>query len=230
MGYKKYGFKKRATKKRAFRKGRKYVKKAKVANFARPGMIYKIPLRIPAAEIVVDSDPTQAGALGTIEYAVSLGNIVANELAAFTELYDEFKITGFKVQLKPRGNMNTAAGPVQGFHFYSVLDGTDLVPLADIAAAQEYTNCKTHQSWRGMSRYVKCTIPKLTRDVNNNPVLKIEGANWMQLLPQTISGVVYNNANVAHIGLKVIFEYNNNTTDVIFDEYITCYCQFRTKK
>lgn len=229
-------FRKKTYRKRPFKKSyrKKNYKKTKKANFANPKMIYKIPLKIADDVLIIPSDPTGALPRVTEEFAISLDDLNVLELTAFTELYDEFKITGFKVQYRPRGNMNTAAGPVQGFQFYSVLDGTDLVPLADSQAALQYTNCKKHYSWKGMSRYVKCTVPVLTVDVNGNPMLKVEQPRWMQLLPQTIAvgGVptIYDNATVAHIGLKTIFENNTNTTAVTFDTYVTVYVQFRNKK
>lgn len=209
----------------------KQFKKPKVA-YATPKMIYAVPLRAQDQTALITANPGATGAHETFEYSVSLSDIVSTELAAFTELYDEFKITGFKIQLRPRGNLagTGSTGQNMGFQFYSVEDFTDLNPLSSVDAALEYANVKLHKSWKGMTRYIKCKVPKLTLDVNNNPVLKVENPGWLQLQPQIIAGTNYDNTIVAHLGCKLIFDYNLNDEDVIFDQFVTLYVQFKTKK
>jgi len=210
---------------------KKYIAKTRTVTLG-PKTILSQKLRGEAAQVTVAANPGITGPYVNLEYSVSLSDIVSNELAAYTELYDEFKITGFRVSLKPRGNLASpgSTGANQGFNFYSVIDYTDLQSLSTVSEALEYANVRTHQSWRTFSRYVSCKIPKLIQDINQNPVLKVESPAWMQLAPQMIAGTNYDNTIVAHLGLKLIFEYNPNTTDVIFDEFLTIFVKFRTKK
>jgi len=223
-----------AQKKRTYRK-KKYVKKKRTARKALnvgANSVIAYKLKTDAQAVVVPPSPTGTGNHAHEEYSPSLSELDTNEFNAFAEIYDEFKITGFRVTLKPRGNINQpgSTGANQGFNYYSVIDYTDTVPLASIDKALEYANCKVHKSWKTFSRYVSCKVPKIIYDVNNNPTLKTESPAWMQIEDQTIMGINISNKIVAHLGLKLFFEYNLNTYDVIFDEYITLYVKFRNKK
>lgn len=205
-------------------KDRKIARFRRQALYATPKMIYKIPLQVAKMTLVV----ANAGQ-STFEFGVSLSDIVSGDLTAFQALYDEFKITGFKWKLVPRGN-NAPVGTNTGFMYYSVLDRTDTNALTSVDAALEYPNCRKHKSWRTNSRYIPAYCPKLIHDVNNNPMLTIEKPRWLQLNTQTIGGTVYDDTIVSHIGCKIITDVNNGTNPITFDFYITMYCQFRNKK
>lgn len=204
--------------------------------YATPRMIYKIPLNLEKLEIEV-----LAGTVKTFNFNISLEDIAGNDLTAFINLYDEFKITGFKWTLKPRGNVANAnftseaigLGEIYdniGIQYYSVLDHTDVENLLDADEALEYASCKKHVSWKPASRYVPAYCPTLTKDVDANNMLTVRRPPWLQLKTQTILGTQYNQVQVAHIGCKLFFEENPNQTSIFFDLYIKAYCMFRNKK
>lgn len=216
------------------RVARRYARKGTIM-YATPKMVYKATLQSETTTLTI-----LAGNDGTYEFSPSLGDIVSNDLTAFESLYDEFKITGFTWTIVPRGNVANAsytsdvlgAGVFDnlGLQYYSVLDHTDLEPIASADEALEYRNCIRHKSWVTNSRYVPAFVPRLVRDVNNNPMMVTQRSNWMQIKTQSIVGTSYNNKNVAHIGCKLYFEQNPNSTDMEFDFYIKLHCQFRNKK
>jgi len=224
--------KKKNLRKNRFRK-RMYRRK-KMALYATPRMVYKIALQAVPSII-----PIPAGSPLTYQFEPSLSDLVSNDLDAFEALYDEFRITGFTWKLIPMGNVANANFTSDvlgssvydniGLMYYSVLDHTDVVPLASPDAALEYRNCKTHRSWRTNKRYCPATVPRLTRDVNNNPLLVTAKPTWMQIKTQTIGGTSYDNKEVAHIGCKLYFEENLNSTDLELNLYITLHCEFRNK-
>jgi len=228
-------------------KGRKYRKynkrraartarRGKAIIYATPKMIYKLPLNLEKLEIEV-----LAGTVKTFNFNISLEDIAGNDLTAFINLYDEFKITGFTWTLKPRGNVANAnftseaigLGEIYdnvGIQYYSVLDHTDVTNLLDADEALEYASCRKHVSWKPASRYVPAYCPVLTKDVDANNMLTVRRPPWLQLSTQTIGGTVYNQVQVAHIGCKLFFEENPNQTSIFFDLYIKAYCMFRNKK
>jgi len=224
------------------RKFRKYNKRRaarvyarrKKAIYATPRMVYKISLQTIASILTIPGGSTLK-----YEFEPSLSDVVSNDLTAFENLYDEFRITGFTWKLVPMGNvantnftsdvLGSAVYDNIGLLYYSVLDHTDVVPLTSSDQALEYRNCKTHRSWRTNKRYCPATVPRLTKDVNNNPLLVTQKPSWMQIKSQTIGGTTYDNKEVAHIGCKLYFEENLNATDLELNLFITLHCEFRNK-
>jgi len=208
-----------------FQRKKRYNGRKKKVMYATPKMIYAITLQAPVTTFTVSSGTSNVEA-----FSWSFGEIVANDIDALMNLYDEIKITGVTVEIKPRGNV-AQAGLVAdgGFQYYTVQDSTDDNTLASTSEALEYANVRTHQSWRPMKRYVKVTVPKLLKDCNNNPLLTVEAPKWLQLRQQIIGGVTYNNAIVAHLGLKLITEVNEGDESHIFDVYQKYHCLFRNK-
>lgn len=218
------------------RGARVYARKRKMVIYATPKMIYKVPLNLEKGTIQIS-----AGAIKTFNFNISLEDIAGNDLTAFINLYDEFRITGFTWTLKPRGNVANASftseaiglGEIYdniGLQYYSVLDHTDVENLADADEALEYITCRKHVSWKTNSRYVPAYTPLLVKDVDNNPMLSVKRSSWLQLKTQTIGGTVYNQVQTAHIGCKLFFEQNQNQTDMFLDLYIKAYVLFRNKK
>lgn len=219
---------KRLNKKRNYRK-------RKMVMYATPRMVYKISLQSIASIVTIPGGSTH-----TYQFEPSLSDIVSNDLTAFDSLYDEFRITGFTWKLVPMGNvananftsdvLGSAIYDNIGLLYYSVLDHTDVVPLTSSDQALEYRNCKTHRSWMTNKRYCPATVPRLTKDVNNNPLLVTQKPTWMQIKSQTIGGTLYDNKEVAHIGCKLYFEENLSATDLDLNLFITLHCEFRNKK
>lgn len=216
------------------RVARKYARKKHII-YATPNMIYKIPLMCEAEIMTITAGTSRA-----YEFEPSLSDVVSNDLTALENLYDEFRISGYTWTLIPRGNVANASYTSDvlgsaiydnvGFQYYSVLDHTDVESITSPDEALEYRNCRTHQSWKKNSRYVPAYVPRLVKDVNNNPMMVTARSNWMQIKSQTIGGTAYNNKEVAHIGCKIFFETNQNSADYVFDFYIKLYCEFRNKK
>jgi len=213
----------------AARRPKRAYKKAKVI-YATDKLIYKAKLRCAPIEL-------QLPANASLQYECepSLSDIQASELAAFTELYDEFKITGVTTEIMPRGNEATlvqsmaGSNHTLGFNYYSVLDNTDVNSIT-VPEAFEYASVKNHVSWRKMKRYYKSYTPVLTHDLNNNPLINVKPSGWLQLTPQTIGGVTYDNTIIAHIGMKITGEPNLNSYTQKFDMIHTLHVQFRNKK
>lgn len=218
------------------RNARKYARKRRMVIYATPKMIYKASLQgLPLAFTVpIASSYTYY----PFVFEISLSDLVSNEITAFQNLYDEFKITGFTWTISPRGNIANSApadptttGTLQkGFHYYSVLDHTDVEDLATPDEALEFASCKRHCSWRQASRYVPAYCPRLTHDINNNPMLVVDKPRWLQIATQTIAGTSYNQQNVNHIGCKIICETNFNNDEVVMDLYYKIHVMFRNKK
>lgn len=208
-----------------FQRKKRYNGRKKKVMYATPKMIYAITLQAPVQQMLVES-----GNFAVEAFSWSYGDIVANDIDALMNLYDEIKITGVTIEIKPRGNIAQAGFVADGgFQYYTVQDSTDDNTLASTSEALEYANVRIHQSWRPMRRYVKLTVPKLLKDCNNNPLLTVEAPKWLQLRQQVIGGVTYNNAVVAHLGLKLITAVNEGDEDQIFDVYQKFHCQFRNK-
>jgi len=202
-----------------------YKKRIPRLTFANPRMIYKAKLTAGSSAITV---PTGQGFVSAQSY--SFGDIVPDDLDGFIKLYDEIKITGVKIQIIPRGNVAQAGlTQDQGFIYYSVIDYSDDNTLSTVDEALQYASCRKHFSWRPMARYFPVKCPVLLKDVNNTNMIQTQQPQWLQLLPQTIVGTSYNNANVAHLGLKLISNINESDEDIIFDVYAHLYCQFRNK-
>lgn len=216
-------------KKRNFGRKRKTYRKRygrkKTQNITAQNKVFKAKLKLAQN---VFTHPT--GIIDTIEYAPSLSNMANPELTAYMELYDEFKITGFTVELRPRQNTTSYTAGNIGNTFYSVIDHTDVRPLASAAEALEYSNCRTHKSWRTFKRYAPVKVPKLLLDIQNTPLLRVDPPTWMQTLPQLIAGTNYDNTLVAHLGMKLFFEINNNAQSLVYDEILTLNVSFRNKK
>lgn len=222
-----------AVRKRRYAK--KYMRRRKITRFATTKMIYKARLQATTLAFTIPIAATTTAY--SFVFQVSLSDIVSNEITAFTNLYDEFKISGFTWTLAPRGNIANSApadpavtGTLQkGFHYYSVLDHSDANTLSTVNQALEYASCRRHNSWTRAKRYVPAYCPRLTRDVSDNPMLVVEKPKWLQLSTQTIAGTVYNQLNVDHIGCKIICETNYNNDEVIFDLYTNINVMFRNK-
>jgi len=211
---------------RKYRAGRKKLRvRRKTIIHATPRMIYDIQLNSQALTFTVG-----AANWNSYTFSPSLSNVAGNDLTAFQNLYDEFKITGFTWMLKARGNIAFGSIGPQGFQYYSVLDYSDSNTLANVNEALEYRNVRYHKSFRDAKRYVPCMCPQLIRDVNNNPLLVVVKPRWMQLTPQVIGGLNYDDTLVAMLGCKIITETNNNANPVTFDLYVKLHVQFRNKK
>jgi len=210
---------------RTWRK-RNYKKGTSKLTYANPRMIYKAKLNCPVVEYSIEPD----GSI-TDSYTVSLSDIIPKDVDAFAQIYDEFKLTGFTLRIVPRGNQANATAPDNnGFYFYTVIDHTDDNTFSSVDQALTYASCRRHASWKPMKRYVKCMVPLLAKDVNNTPLLQIQKPQWLQTVPQTIGGVVYNDAVVGHTGLKLITDLNTSTDTINLDIYRTYYVQYRNKK
>jgi len=218
------------------RYAKKYMRKKKITRFATTKMIYKATLREEKAEITVPIATTTQ--YYPFVFQESLSDLVGNDIAGFAALYDEFKITGFTWNIRPRGNYTTSApsdpetvGTLnKGFQYYSVLDHSDVNTLADPNEALEFASCKIHNTWKPASRYVPAYMPRLTHDVNNNPMIIVDRPKWLQMDTQTIGGVGYDQTLINHIGCKLLFESNFNSDEVVLDLYVKIHVQFRNKK
>lgn len=168
-------------------------------------------------------------AAANVVFSPSLSSITSGDLSAYQALYDEFKIRGFTYELRPRGNISTAIGPV-GFQIYHVLDFTDDTALSTVSDALEYNNCKKSASWKRFRRYVPCMCPQLIKDVNNNPMLITVRPRWMQTTSQTIGGTAYNDVITAVIGAKFISDANPSASTWTADLYVKLHVSFRNKK
>jgi len=202
-----------------------YKKRIPRLTFANPRMIYKAKL-----PVAIDTVVTPTGQMFVSAQTYSFGDIIPDDIDGFIKLYDEIKITGVKIQIIPRGNVAAASDVInQGFVYYSVIDYSDDNTLPDVNTALQYSTCRKHYSWKPMSRYFPVKCPVLLKDVNNTNMIQTQNPQWLQLLPQTIVGTSYNNANVAHLGLKLISNVNESDEDVTLDVYAHLYCQFRNK-
>lgn len=168
------------------------------------------------------------------EFSPSLSNIEAGDLAAYTALYDQFRVTSITIDVQSKDRVNTnastgGAGDVFPFRFYSVLDKTDLTPIT-VAEAMQYNNVQKRLSIKPHPVYRRYSpmVPVLLQDINANYMVQMQKAPWMQLSPQIIGGNNYDNTQIAFPGVKVISDVNTGDP-VLFDFYITFVVQFKTK-
>lgn len=168
------------------------------------------------------------------EFTPSLSNIEAGDLAAYTALYDEFRVTSITIDVQPNVvvNTNTSAGTTSDtnlIRMYSVLDKTDSTPIT-IAQAMQYNNVQKRLSNVKHCIYRKYApmVPILIQDLNQNYMMQLQKSPWMQLSPQVIGGNNYDNTLIAYPGVKAISDIN--TGDPLeFDVFITLVVQFRVK-
>jgi len=168
------------------------------------------------------------------EFTPSLSNIEAGDLAAYQALYDQFKITSITIDVQSRANVNTngttaTTNVVVPFRFYSIIDKTDDTPIT-VAQAMQYNNVQKRLSIHSHPVYRRYSpsVPILVVDINDNPMIQVQRAPWMQLSPQTIGTNTYDNTIIACPGVKVISDTNTGST-ATFDVYLTMVVLFKNK-
>lgn len=146
----------------------------------------------------------------------------------FTNLYDQYCIKGFKVQLIPRGtNVDNAYDPnapsITGMTTLigSVIDYTDSNNLPSYADATQYESFKWTKGTRVHSRYIK---PAVSRAVFQGVT---NGYN-----PSKNVWIGTDNPSVPHYGIKIIADNTQltGTAEVVFDIQFTYYVGFKNVK
>lgn len=177
-------------------------------------------------KITVASGQSLANLDGGIVITPSLSLMASAELAAYTTLYDEFRIVWVQYQMK-----STNQSTILPFMFYSVLDFTDAASLTGIDDALEYDNCKKCISTARypVNRRWYAKLPELTHDINHNPVCVSHPFPWMQLAPRTIGGadLLFDNTIAAIPACKVCSDTNDAAAGAEFEVYITMKVLFR---
>lgn len=139
----------------------------------------------------------------------SISDIDFNELTAFQQLYDEYRIiyVQYKLEAYNHSYENANYSPTI---FYSVLDKTDVSLLGTVDQALDYTNCLTHRVDK-TKRYifVRGFKPYLPQYVNttSNVITKVSKPfPWLELSSNMAAPPVYNNLDAPAIGIKIISE------------------------
>lgn len=158
------------------------------------------------------------GAPFTYDYSPSLVNIQAAELAAYQELYDEYRIVKCILDIRP----NTLIGDTNdSMRVYSVIDKNDSGSLPNVGTALAYNNCQIRTSSSKHCVY-RSFVPSLTIRIAD-----VNGTSFFQ--EQTPKFINIQNTNVAHLGAKVISDNNPSQQNLVFNSYITLLVEFRTK-
>lgn len=137
----------------------------------------------------------------------------------FTALYDQYKITGIKYQLMPRGNTaEVGSSAVQGnqCRIFSVLDYDDSVAPTSIAQLTQYQNLKVTNSTQTHTRYFK---PRFNLDI-------LSGSVGLTGNAPTTGWIDVTNADVKHRGLKLAIQAPPAGT-YVYDLLVTYYLMFK---
>lgn len=210
-------FKRKTFKRRAPRRGRKFVKKT----FRKAGNFVKQRFTTKQGTIII---PTTTSSF--YDFQPSISNIIPAELAAYQELYDEYRIVGIKVSFVPQitsAQVDSFGGNIP--NHYVVTDKNDANSLPTVAAALAYNNCQRKKMTQPLSRYCRPSPTLLLEDTNGNKFVQEQPPKWIQL----DNSIQPNNINVEHLGVKYITEINNSGETLNVDVFETLWVEFKTK-
>lgn len=140
----------------------------------------------------------------------------------FTNLFDQYRINGIKIQLIPRGNSSdigtSSASPPTGqsVGVFSIIDYDDINVLTSFTQAVQYQNLKMTRSHQIHSRYFK---PRIANSVYN-------GAAGVVNAGSVRGWIDCDNPSVPHMGVKMVLQQSPNLAQT-FDLKIDYYLAFK---
>jgi len=144
----------------------------------------------------------------------------------FTELFDQYRICGVKITLKP-GNDNSGLRqssqlPVNTFSFWSVIDRNDITAPTSVNEMLEYQNVKRHNLIRGMKHYF---CPNILTDTGAT-IYATNTPKYKQWIDTTLD-------DVPHLGLKLWSDAMGDLAagqTFSMEAYVTLYIQCKNVK
>jgi len=170
------------------------------------------------------NDPYVAGAAtgapGTATFvsgAMAFQLADLNQVTTFTALFDQYKITGVRVQFMPVFNENGQSGGSSAGDLYTATDYDDANALADLNAFRQRADTRMTPSWKGTSHYLKPHVALAAYGGSFNTFAN-QGNQWLDCA----------NTGVQHYGLKyAIANQGSNTAIPKWTVKITYYLSFR---
>lgn len=136
----------------------------------------------------------------------------------FTALYDQYKITGIKVQWLPRGNSSDVLAQGNISRFFSVIDRDDDATPTSIDQLTQYESCKMTPSTRVHSRYFRPSIRTEIPTSIGGTGYSVSGPKWIDVT----------NTNIKHYGIKLAAQGSvAGTGSITYDAQVTMYLAFK---
>lgn len=206
---------------KGLRRPRRYAGNLRSARMRQPVQWFKRTAYKTAGFVVQAGGGTSAGS-----FVATLSQLP--NFTDFTNLYDQYCIKGYKIQLIPRGtNVDNALDPgapsITGMTTLigSVIDYTDSTNLPSFSDATQYESFRWTKGTRMHSRYIKPSVSKqvyqgLTSAYN----------------PSKNVWIATDNPTVPHYGIKVIADNTmlSGNAEVVFDIQFTYYVGFKNVK
>lgn len=147
-------------------------------------------------------------------------NVALTSLPSYTEftnLYDQYKITGLKVKFVPRGNSSDITTQNNISSLFTVIDTDDGNPFTNVDQALQYQSLKMTRSTQTQIRYFK---PKFNigaiNQVAGGVIGKVNTNGWLDCTSDS----------VIHYGIKTALTAGASQS-VIYDLMVTVYLAFK---
>lgn len=152
-------------------------------------------------------------------YVFSIGNLP--NVTEFSNLFDEYLITGIKIKFIPdiTGNDATPIGSVVALpNFYTVIDHDDNTAPSNLDELLQYQTLRMTQGHRIHSRYLKPMVSNAVYKVGLTSGYGSMRAQWCD----------FSNTDIAHYGLKYCMDPSwNNATALKYQVIATFYFKCR---
>lgn len=194
------------------------MKKRKVAvprSVSGRNMIF--PIKRTMQKGAIQSDTTSQQRMGSMAFYLSDLPVSTD----FTNLFDQYRIVSVDIHMVPRVNSNLASNPSALSVFHYATDSTDATAVNSLADILQYSGCKRVNCNAVKDFHIKIK-PQASDVFYNGSVVSgygsAPGNTWINT-----GGT---SANVAHYGLKYVWECNSGTTAYI-ESYITYALEFK---
>ena len=136
----------------------------------------------------------------------------------FTNLFDQYMITWIKVELVPTKDTSLLSSSTATlFQVYSVIDGNDVTPLANVATAEAYATCKFTAQTKHHMRSFKPYLTLGCTDITATAFNVNTGPKWLSCTQD----------DVAHLGLKIVTDTNPSSEAYVYHVRATYWLKFR---
>lgn len=190
------------------RRKRVYKRTFKRKTRGRTNKIYSFKRTFESAQIVCNASAGVTGA-----FSLALADVPG--ASDFTNLFDQYRICGVKINMVPVYDAALSSA-INKFAMFSVIDYNDYNTIT-MNQALEYQNVKRSTSVSGHRRYFKPRIAIQQTDYSNNSFVASYKPPWIST----------DDTNIAHGYMKYVTDTNSGSAAFTWNVYITLYLQFR---
>lgn len=170
--------------------------------------IYAFKRTFESAQIVCGTGVGVTGA-----FSLALSDVPG--VSDFTNLFDQYRICGVKINMVPIFDAALSSA-INKFAMFSVIDYNDYNTIT-MNQALEYQNVKRSSSVSGHRRYFKPRLAITQTDNSSNTFVASYKPPWIST----------EDTNIAHGYMKYVTDTNSGSASFTWNVYITLYLQFR---